>query len=111
MDDLSKASKRKQIFLIVWDQAPLLSRLYPAIFWQMVPWFDLCTKESEVALFAVFGWKLCLLAYYFSCSGQDIYFLTTTAIILVKIGKSQAKKATNQKPRLGGFCKVENFKI
>jgi len=56
----------------------------------MAPWFDLYTKESEVALFAVFGWKLRLLAYfayYFTSSGQNWLFLSSTSSILDRIGK------------------------
>jgi len=57
----------------------------------MAPWFDLYTKESEVALFAVFGWKLRLLAYfayYFTSSGQNWLFCPVQVVYWTGLAKS-----------------------
>jgi hypothetical protein len=62
---------------------PLLNQ-NQAIFVQMVPLFFVCRKELKIAPFAFFGSKLSFLAYYLSCNGQKMYFLTITDSILVK---------------------------
>src|SRR3989344_4762836 len=90
MGDLSKAREKIPIFPPFGDREPLLSSSNQAISYQMALWFGLYTKESKVALFGVFGSKLCLLAYfayYFTSSGQNRLFLSSTGSILDKMGK------------------------